>query len=166
MGYENFKKMKYYITIILFCTFFSVKGQSQIDFKAFNKSLYDALVKSSINFSNCNYRLYALKIEVDKMKVVDITLSDGVDSLYKTSLIEELKKIDVTPLFNYLRQHNLTSSVFLKKLTYLIKSPSCLTQFLEESQVKNFLRFNGKEFIGSSIWLEPTEMVITDYTNH
>lgn len=149
--------MKISITILLICiSTISALAQSQVDFKKFNVDIFDIMVELSGHFyDSCESKLYTLKIEVDTTKKISFFVSDSVDSLYKIEFIEQVRQIDHDSFFAYLKNHNLQSAVFLKSLSFINRSSKCRNQLYSESQVKNHLIFNGKQFTGIGIWMEP-----------
>ncbi len=152
--------MKYYLTLVLLLFFSSVNAQSGDDFKKFNRTLSRALMELSTELFGCKYKHYALKMEVNQSEILDIAISDSVDSLYRVHLIEEVRKIDPTPFFDYLKSKRLVSAVFIKRLTFSATNSRCPDPIIELSQISDFLKFNGKEFLGQSIWLEPDGLVL------
>lgn len=147
--------MKTFLILILTVCLSTANAQNQGDFTKFNHELNRVLLDLSTKFLDCKYKHYTLKIEVNDSQKLDVSVSDSVDSLYRVNLIGKIKKLDTTPFFNYLTSNQLTSAVFLKRLTFSAINSRCPEPAIELSQIQDFMKFNGKEFIGQSIWLEP-----------
>lgn len=110
--------------------------------------------------NSCDSKLHTMKIEADKSLKLKFDISDSVDSLNKTKFIELLKQINPKPLFYYLEMHNLESATFLKNLSLTYKTSKCQTTSYPESQVKNYLIFNGIQYTVFGVWMKPEHLTV------
>lgn len=147
---------KYFLLSIFVASFFTVCHSQQIESQdKLNQSIGRVLLDLNSLFKDCKLYNFMLKIEYKDLEIIDISLSDGVDSLFIVEFMKQKDKLDFIALNSYLKSHNLQSATFIKPVYYILSHSRCRGYIESLKYLNNMMRFNGIEFIGSNIRLMP-----------
>lgn len=153
--------MKKHLLYCLICCFLTTLCQAQQD-KSVSKldiSIGGILLDLHSSLKECKLYNFALKIEYKNLNITDISLSDGVDSLFKIEFMKQKDKLDFTEASSYLKANNLQSAMFIKPIFYGFY-PWCENAYENVNDLTHSMRFKGIEFTGNNIRLKPLVMIL------
>ena len=101
-----------------------------------------------------------LKLSVQNGTIVDMSLSDSADSLYRQAFDLAKRKLNTSVIEQNLKSSRITNADILALICVSVRSKGDLISFKDDQSYK-ISRFNGKSFAGEAVMLPLINPVIT-----